>query len=364
MIIKEIIQHFESIAPPDLQESYDNCGLIVGDANLKANGVLFSLDCTEAVVDEAISLGFNLIVAHHPIVFSGLKKINGKNYVERTVIKAIKHDIAIYAAHTNYDNIKTGVNAMIADKLGLLHQRILSPKSNTLKKIATYVPHNHASVVMQALAEAGAGSIGNYSHCSFQTTGTGTFKANEQANPHVGKKGELHQEAETKIEMVFPHFLEGRVLEALHQSHPYEEVAYDIFGLTDQSKEYGSGMIGELPEEMNETDFMQLLKDKFHVPTIKHTALLNKPIRKVALCGGSGSFLLKNALSAQADVYLSADFKYHEFFDAEGRILITDIGHYETEQFTPQLFYNHFVKYFSTFAARLSKVHTNPVNYF
>lgn len=364
MRIKEIIQHFENIAHPALQESYDNCGLIVGDSNHTATGVLFSLDCTEAVVDEAIALGFNLTVAHHPIVFSGLKKINGNNYVERTIIKAIKKDIAIYAAHTNYDNIHEGVNAMIAEKLELTQTRILSPKANTLKKIATYVPSEHAAKIMDALSEAGAGSIGNYSNCSFQVIGTGTFKAKEAANPHVGKIGELHHETETKIEMIFPFYQERRILDALMKAHPYEEVAYDIFGLSDQSKDFGSGMIGELAVPMTEKDFMLMLKEKFQVPTIKHTALLNKEVKKVALCGGSGSFLLKAAKAAGADVYLSADFKYHEFFDAEGQILITDIGHYETEQFTPQLFYNHFVKYFSTFAARLSKVHTNPVNYF
>jgi len=364
MLIKDITNHLESIAPLALQENYDNCGLLVGNANDECFAALLTLDCTEEIIDEAIAIGANLVIAHHPIIFGGIKKLNGKNYVERTIIKAIKNNIAIYAAHTNYDNINNGVNEMICNKIGLTNCKILVPKPQTLQKLITYCPVNNAEMVRTSLFAAGAGNIGNYSNCSFSSEGYGTYMANENANPTAGEIGKLHTEKEVKIEVIFPFYSEQKIVEALVKSHPYEEVAYDIISISNTSNLFGSGMLGVLENELSEHDFLKQLKLTFGLQAIKHTNLLNKKIKTVAVCGGSGSFLLGHAIAANADVYVSSDFKYHEYFNAENKIVIADIGHFETEQFTPQIFYNHIIKKFSTFATHLSKVNTNPIKYF
>lgn len=364
MLIKDVTNELERFAPKVYQESYDNCGLIVGDAATKITGVLLSLDCTEAVIEEAIQLKCNLIIAHHPIIFGGLKKLNGSNYVERTVIKAIKNNIAIYAAHTNFDNVKNGVNYKIAQKLGLKNLKVLSPKRNLLKKLITYVPASHADAVRQSLFDAGAGSIGNYDSCSFNLSGTGTFRGNAASNPFLGEKGKLSIENETRVEVIFEAFQEQAILKNMMVAHPYEEVAFDVYPLDNTYSNIGSGMIGEFETELSETDFLTRVKQAFGCKILKHTPLLNKKIKKVAFCGGSGSFLIKNAIDSNSDAYISADIKYHEFFDAESKILIVDTGHFENEQFTPEIFYELIQKKFTTFATYLSKVNTNPVNYF
>jgi dinuclear metal center YbgI/SA1388 family protein len=364
MKIKEILPILEEMAPLAYAEDFDNVGLLVGDSNAEATGILVCHDALESVIDEAIAKTCNLVVCFHPIIFSGLKKIIGKNYVERSVVKAIKNNIAIYAAHTNYDNIKTGVNAIICEKLGLSNLRILAPKSDMLRKLVTFSPKNNATAIREALSAAGAGAIGNYEQCSFTTEGVGTFMPNEMAKPYIGKVNELHHEDEIKIEMVFPFYLEAQVLGALRNSHPYEEIAFEIYALRNFIAEIGSGMIGEFVNPISELDFLSQLKTTFNLGCIKHTNLMGKSISKVAVCGGSGSFLLKNAIASNADIYITSDFKYHEFFDAENKIVIADIGHFESEQFTPQLFYNHIIKNFPTFAAHLSKVNTNPIKYF
>jgi dinuclear metal center YbgI/SA1388 family protein len=362
--LKNIIQIIEAFAPTQLQESYDNAGLICGSADMMINGAICSLDCTEAIVDEAIAKNCNLIIAHHPIIFSGLKKINGKNYVERTIIKAIKNDIAIYAAHTNLDNVLNGVNHKIAEKLGLINLQILAPKTNQLKKLITYCPASHAESVRQAIFEAGAGEIGKYDCCSFNTSGTGTFRANAGAQPFSGEIGHLKEEEEIRIETVVPFHLQNKVIAALKSAHPYEEVAYDIFPMDNSFGGIGGGITGELPEAMEEKVFFNLIKQYLKVEMIRHTPFLNKKIKKVAICGGAGSFLLKNAINSKSDVYISGDFKYHEFFDAEDKILIADVGHAESEQFTPEIFYDLIRKNFATFAIHLSNIRTNPVHYF
>jgi dinuclear metal center YbgI/SA1388 family protein len=364
MKISVIIRELENLAAPFYQESYDNAGLITGNPDWDCNGIICSLDATEDVVQEAIDNKCNCIIAHHPIVFSGLKKINGKNYVERTVIKAIKNDIAIYAIHTNLDNVIKGVSGRIADKLGLVNRQILSPKPGTLRKLFTFVPSEHMETVRKAVFEAGAGEIGNYKECSFSAEGSGTFKANGGANPYVGKVGERHYEAEHKFEVVFPAFLQGAVVRALVKVHPYEEVAYDVVELSNSHPLVGSGLIGELAEGIAPKDFLSLLKEQFGLTVIRHTALLERPVKKVALCGGAGSFLLKTAVAAGADVYITGDVKYHEFFDAEGRLIFCDIGHYESEQFTIELLHDILVEKFPTFAVLKTKVKTNPVHYF
>lgn len=363
MKIKEITNAIEEFAPLFLQESYDNAGLLVGNYNEEVSGVLISLDVTEEIIDEAISKACNLIVAHHPVIFGGLKKLTGSNYVERTVIKAIRHNIAIYVAHTNLDNVKAGVNAKICEKLGINNAKILAPKSGLLRKLITFCPVAQAAEVRNALFAAGAGQIGNYSGCSFNTEGKGTFKASEGTKPFVGEIGAPHEENEVKIETIYPAYAEKSVLKALIESHPYEEVAYDIYPVNNCYEEVGSGMIGELAEEIHELDFLNLLKQKMNAQCIRYTPLSGKKVRKIAVCGGSGSFLLKEAISKGANVLVTSDFKYHQFFESENKIVIADIGHYESEQFTTETFYEIITKKNPTFAVRFSKINTNPINY-
>lgn len=364
MHIATIIAHLESIAPSSLQEGYDNAGLLTGDPAWECTGILCTLDATEAVVKEAASRGCNLIVAHHPIIFGGLKKINGKNYVERTVIAAIKQDIAIYAIHTNLDHVLAGVNGMMADKLGLVKRQILAPQAATLKKLYTFVPLAQATLVRDAVFAAGGGHIGQYSDCSFGVEGAGTFKGGAGTNPFVGQPGQLHEEREVKLEIIFPAWQQGAVIKALMATHPYEEVAYDVVELANNHPGIGAGLVGELPDLMEEKAFLTLLKEQFGLRVIRHTPLLDKPVRKVALCGGAGSFLVSRALGAGADFYVTGDMKYHEFFDANDRMVIADIGHYESEQFTTDLLVRVLLEKFTTFAVLKSEVKTNPVRYF
>ncbi len=363
MKIKDLTNYLESIAPLSLQESYDNAGLITGNKNDELKGVLITLDTIEEVVEEAIQKGANLIISHHPIIFKGLKKITGKNYVERTIIKAIKNDIAIYAIHTNIDNVDSGVNAMLCKKLNLINCKILKPIKNELRKLITFVPEDKAEEVRKAIFNAGAGQIGNYDNCSFNSSGTGTFRAGENTNPYVGEKNKIHFENETKIETVYPKHLEHKILSALFQSHPYEEVAYDIYSLENKYNKAGAGMIGELNEPEDALIFLNKIKKNLNSASIRHTNLFNKKIKKVALCGGSGSFLLRDAIAQKADIYISGDFKYHEFFDADNKIIIADAGHYETEQFTKELIFDVLMKKYTNFACFLSEVNTNPINY-
>lgn len=364
MLIADIIRVLETKAPPALQEGYDNAGLLTGRANWECSGILCTLDATEAVIGEAKERGCNLVVAHHPIIFSGLKKLNGNNYVEKTVIAAIKNDIAIYAIHTNLDNITEGVNDRIADRLGLQNRRILAPKNGQLMKLYTFVPHAQADAVRDALFAAGAGHIGEYSEVSYHTEGTGTFKGSEKTNPFVGKPGTRHEEKEIKIEVILPVWLQQQVQKALVAAHPYEEVAYDFVALSNDNQQIGSGLLGDLPEDLDETGFLYMLQTSFELSVIKHTPLLGKKIRKVAVCGGAGSFLCSKALAAGADVYVTSDIKYHEFFDANDRLLLADIGHWESEQFTTDLLVELLQAKFPTFAVLKSGVNTNPVHYF
>ena len=364
MKIREITSFLESVAPLSLQESYDNAGLLTGNSNWLCSGLITTLDATEAVVQEAIEKNCNLIVAHHPIIFGGLRKITGKNYVEQAIITAIKNDIAIYAIHTNLDNVLHGVNASIADRLGLINRRILQPKNDTLKKLFTFVPVEFAENIRSAIFNAGGGHISNYSECSFNTAGQGTFKPGEGTNPFTGKRGIRHTEEEIKMEMIFPAWQEKAILAAMIDAHPYEEVAYDIVQLGNQNQQLGSGLLGEPPESLSENEFLEMLKEKFNLSVIRHTPLLDKPVKKIALCGGAGSFLIGAAMAAGADFYITSDLKYHEFFEANNRLVIADIGHYESEQFTIDLLFDILSQKFPTFAIQKTGVKTNPVHYF
>jgi len=364
MKIFDLISVIEKYAAPELQEDYDNAGLITGDTSWDCNGVLVSLDVTTEVIKEAIENNCNLVVAHHPVIFRGLKRINGTDYVGQVLIQAIKHDIAIYAAHTNLDNVVLGVNGMIAKKLRLKNVTILQPKNKMLRRLITFAPVDKAGLVRNAIFKAGAGHIGNYSECSFNSDGTGTFKAGKGADPYVGDIGERHYEKETKIEIVYPFYLENQVVKALIENHPYEEVAYDIFTMNNVHYGIGTGVIGELEQPKDEKDFLKFITKTFNVGAIRHTELLGKPIKKVAVCGGAGSFLIKKAVQMSADIYITADVKYHEFFETEGKLLLADIGHYESEQFTIELIHDLLAEKFPTFAVLKTKVNTNPVKYF
>ena len=365
MTVKHILSAIEEYAPLAYQEDYDNCGLQVGNPDMEVTGVLISLDVTEAIVDEAMQRGCNMIVSHHPLIFSGLKKIAGRTYVERVVQKAIKNDISIYAAHTNLDNMYNGVNARIAAKLGLVNTAILAPKTNTISKLYTFVPVESADVVRDALFAAGAGTIGLYNEASFNTWGTGTFRPQENANPTIGVAGGNRETVgEVRIEMIVEKHRERAVLQSLFHHHPYEEVAYELIPLANANQQRGAGMTGELTEPMDEPDFLALLKKQMKTDCIRHTALKGSKIARVALCGGAGSFLLKDAIQAKADVFITGDFKYHQFFDAEEKIVIADIGHYESEQFTIEIFEEILNKKFPTFAILLSNLSTNPIKYF
>lgn len=364
MRIKDITNYLESLAPLSTQESYDNSGLICGDKTIEVTNALISLDCTEDIIQEAIDKGCNLVISHHPIVFSGLKTFTGKNYVERTVIKAIKNDIAIYAIHTNLDNYEFGVNKKIGDLLNIKSPKILAPNATSISKLVTLVPNSHKNKVLEALFSAGAGDIGQYSECSFSTEGQGSFKASKDANPFVGNINERHLESETKIEVIVPNHKVNKVLTELIKSHPYEEVPYDIIQLQNENKNEGSGMIGELDNEMDTVEFLQFLKDTFKCGIIKHTELITSKVKTIAWCGGSGSFLLRNAKQQGAHIFITGDFKYHEFFDAENQTIIADIGHFESEQFTIELISELLSKKFIKFAPCLTEINTNPVKYF
>jgi dinuclear metal center YbgI/SA1388 family protein len=363
MKIHEITDHLEEIAPLHYQESYDNSGLLVGDINSKVKGALISLDCTESVIDEAISLGINLVISHHPIIFSSLNKINGRNYVERVIIKAIKNDIAIYAIHTNLDNVFEGVNNKIAEKLGLINCKILLPKSKQIKQLVVYCPLTHSLALKEALLENGAGSFRNYDNCSFSVKGKGTFRPKKGSSPFLGNLEELEEVDEERLEFFFNNEDENLLLDVMHQNHPYEQVAFQVYSLDNISSEIGSGMIGDLQKEIESKEYLDSLKSKMSTECIRHTKLINKKIKKIAICGGSGSFLLEEAKRQNADLFVSSDFKYHEFFDAEDKIIIADIGHFESEQFTKDLIYDLLSKKFTKFAVQLSKVNTNPINY-
>lgn len=364
MQVSQLIIFLNEIAPEQFQESYDNAGLITGHPDMEIKGVLIALDCIESIVDEAIHLGCNVIVAHHPIVFGGMKRFNGSNYVERTIIKAIKNDIAIYAIHTNLDNVIHGVNHKIAEKLELTDIEILSPKPSTLEKITTFVPEKYLEEVASAMHKAGAGQIGNYKDCSFRINGIGTFTPAAGSNPFTGTHHQKSYESEARIEMIFPSYLESKIINALKNAHPYEEVAYYIHTLQNHNQEIGAGITAYLKEAKNTEDFLIYLKEKMEIPVIKHTTLVKDKIKKIAICGGAGSFLTKAAINSGADIYISSDYKYHEFFDADGKIIIADIGHFESEKYTIDLLYDLIINNFSTFATHYTKIITNPIKFY
>lgn len=363
MKIKEILHTIERLAPLPLQESWDNCGVQIGDVTQEAKAVLLCIDVTENVLDEAIRLGCNLVISHHPLAFRSFKSLTGRNYVERCMIKACKHDIVVYAAHTNLDNAAGGVNFQLAKMLNLQQVRILAPQKKALSKLVTFVPVDHAENVRTALFNAGVGSIGNYDSCSYSILGEGSFRANEQANPFCGEKGELHTESEIRIEVILPSFKQSEVLTALLAVHPYEEPAYDFYSLDNSWSQAGSGVVGTLPEPMEEEDFLYMLKDTLKLSSIQHSAYRGKMIRDVALCGGSGAFLIPNAIAYDADVFITGEAKYNDFYDVEDKILLATVGHYESEICTKDIFYDLLSEKYPDLNLNMSQFDTNPVKY-
>jgi len=371
MTVKEVMQLMESIAPGAYAEDFDNTGLLVGNRDAEVTGILVTLDTLETVLDEAIQKDCNLIVSFHPIIFSGLKKLTGSDYVQRSVMKAIQHDISIFAVHTALDNAWNGVNAKICEKLGLTEREVLLPRGKSIKKLLTYVPEKDAAKVRKTLFDLGAGNIGNYSNCSFNITGQGSFKPDEGANPTVGKKGMLHFEKEIQVGVTFAGHLEGEILRALFEAHPYEEVAYEITTLDNKNQKLGMGMIGALDQAMAPKDFLEFVKGQMSTGCIRHSAIIDKKIKRVAVLGGSGSFAINAAISQGADAYITADLKYHDFFKAEGKILLTDIGHYESEQYTKELIVSELTKKITNFAPAfpkgrvlISEINSNPIRYY
>jgi dinuclear metal center YbgI/SA1388 family protein len=364
MIVSELIRHIEQLAPPSLQEAYDNAGLIYGNPAMELTGILIALDATEAVIEEAIRKNCNLVVTHHPIVFSGLKRFNEQHYVDRALVKAIRHEIALYACHTNLDNTLHGVNGAIAAAFELQQVTVLAPKPGQLLQLSVYVPNTHIEQVKSALFEAGAGTLGNYKQCSFSALGLGSFTPTAGAQPHIGTLGIATTVEETKLELVFPVWTQSKVIQALHQAHPYETPAYNLFTIQNLNPEIGSGVVGYLPQGLSESDWLAKVAKTCKVPVVRHSPLLGKQIEKIAICGGAGSFLIKQALALGADALLTADLKYHEFFEANDQILLTDPGHFESEHFTIDLLYTIIQEKFPTFAVLKSSIQTNPVHYY
>ena len=362
-IVKDICSCIEEFAPLSWQESWDNCGLLVGNLDQTVGKVLLTVDINEAVVAEAVDMNARMIVSHHPLMLSGIRQLTGNTDAQRAISLAIKHDIAIYAAHTNMDAAPGGVSYRMAAKLGLTELQALSPQRAGLQKLVTYIPASHFEQVRRAVFEAGAGHIGNYDSCGYSVEGKGTFRALGGAQPFVGQHGELHTEPEIRFETVFPTHFNRQVVTALLNSHPYEEPAYDIYALQNTDMRVGLGLVGNLPAPMNELYFLNKLKEIFSSAVIRHTNLKNREIIRVALCGGSGSSLLEHAIRSKADVFVTADFKYHQFAEAEQNILVADIGHYESEQFVKEIFYELLLKKFSNFAVHFSKIKTNPINH-
>lgn len=363
MLLSEITSYLNAAIPIALQESYDNCGLLIGDPDIEITAVLICLDVTEDVITEAIEKKCNLIISHHPLIFTGIKRLTGQNETERMVVRSIREKIAIYAIHTSLDNHFEGVNSFLCEKLGIQDVTILKPIPDTLRKLVTFCPTSHAEKVREAIFDSGAGHIGNYDSCSYNVAGEGTFRALPGATPYIGESGKLHTEPEVRIETVFPAYLEYEIIAALKKTHPYEEVAYDIYPLSNTHDRIGAGMIGKLSQEMDAEEFLNDVKKNLNIGCIRHTTLKNKKVQKVAVCGGSGSFLIKNAMSCGADIYLTGDIKYHDFFIPENQMILADIGHYESEQFTKELIYTLLKKKFTTFALFISGTNTNPVNY-
>jgi dinuclear metal center YbgI/SA1388 family protein len=364
MRIKDVTAVLEAWAPPSLQEDYDNSGLQLGDPAAEITAAMVCLDVNEAVVEEAASTGCGLIISHHPLIFKGLRSLTGRTAVERTLLAAIRHNIALYAIHTNLDNVIDGVNGEIAQRMGLKPLHVLDPKQGQLRKLVVFVPLDHAEQVRNAVFQAGGGAIGLYDECSFTLEGTGSFRPTAGADPFVGRVGERHAAREVRMEFLYAPHREQAIVSAMLQEHPYEEVAYDLYPLLNTDRHVGSGLVGELEVAVSGQEFLELLKKVFRVRALRHTVLPERPVKRVAVCGGSGAFLIPKAIRAGVDAYVTGDVKYHEFFDASNRLLLVDIGHYGSEQYTMDLIQRKLTEKFPTFAVRLTETVTDPIYHY
>ena len=364
MKLKDLCSYLDSAVPLSFQESYDNSGLQVGSSEREITSALITLDVTEEVMDEAISLKCDVLVSHHPLIFNGIKSLTGKSFTERILYMAVKHDIAIYSAHTNLDVISNGVSRKMAEKMGLEKIKVLSPSENRLLKLVTYIPESHFEKVKNALFEAGAGVIGNYDRCGFTTSWTGSYRGNESTKPFLGEKGKIHFEKEMRFETILFSHLKDKAIKALIEVHPYEEVAYDLYVLENMNIEIGLGCVGNFPRKFSEDDFLKFVSSVFDAKGVRYSKPTGKPIRKVALCGGSGAALLNLAICSGADAFLTADIKYHDFFKTENKILMVDTGHFESEKFSIEILKDLIIKKFPKFAVRFSETNTNPINYY
>lgn len=362
MKVKELVSELERFAPPCLQESYDNAGLNVGFPDVDITGVLICVDVIPEVVDEAIANNCNMIVSHHPLIFPNIKRITGSNSVEKSIVKALQNNVSIYCGHTNFDKAQNGVSMKMCEKLGLNNCTVIDSEKHILRKIAVFVPESHADEVRNAMFAAGAGTIGDYDECSFNLAGTGTFRAGTNCNPYVGSIGERHHEKEIRVEVICPSYLQSKVVSAMLKVHPYEEPAFDIYQLENQWNQIGLGAVGDLDSEITETEFLEKVKRTFNVGNIRHSATTGRKIRRVAVCGGSGASYIRSAVAMNVDAYVTADIKYHDWFLAEGKILLLDIGHYESEQFTKEIFYDIIAPKCSGISICLSTINTNPIN--
>ncbi|MBP5687674.1 MAG: Nif3-like dinuclear metal center hexameric protein [Muribaculaceae bacterium] len=362
MKVKEITDAIEAVAPLYLQESWDNSGMQVGDQDSEVTGVVLCTDVREEIVDEAIERGANMIISHHPLLFRGLKKIVGRSYQERIVAKAIKNDITIYCAHTNMDSAVGGVNFKMAEKLGMTGVRVLDPQQGTQRKIVVFVPTEAVAMVEKAMCDAGAGRLGNYDNCTYSMNGEGHYRALDGAEPWAGKVGEKHSEPEVRLEVLVHKALCGRVVAAMIKAHPYEEPAFDIIALENGDKYAGLGVIGDV-EPQDARGFLEKVKNAFEVEAVRYSGNLDRQVRRVAMCGGAGADFIGLAMSQGADVYITGDMKYHEFQGNEERIILADIGHYESEHYTKEIFYDIISKKNPNFAVDFAKSEKNQVKY-
>ena len=363
MKLKEICSYLDASVPLALQESYDNSGLQVGLPEMEIFSALLTIDVTSEIIDEAVVSGCNLIISHHPLIFGGIKSITGRNETERILFKALKNEIAVYSSHTNLDIFDGGVSRKMAEKLELTNVKVLAPLQKNLLKLITYIPESYSDKVREAVFEAGAGVNGNYDYCGYTSAGTVSFRGNDNSRPFIGKRGEIHYEKELRFETVLYSHLKTKVIKALLNSHPYEEVAYDLFELVNGSTTEGLGCTGELSQNLSEKEFLELISVKFNSKGIRYSPFTGKNIKKVALCGGAGISLLKDAISSGADAFVTGDIKYHNFFDAEKKLLLIDAGHFETEKYSTEILYDLIIKKFPKFALRFSETNTNPINY-
>lgn len=362
--LRTLLACIEQWAPFSWQESYDNAGLILGDPDRNVTEALVCFDVTPEVVDEAVRIGAGLIVSHHPAIFKGIKRINPASRLGYMIKQSLCHDIAWCALHTNLDNTLNGVNSYLCEQLGLKDVQPLAPLQDIYGKLQVYVPEAYAEKLRQALAEAGCGAGARYDACSYSSRGEGRFRAGSQAHPFSGQIGELHCEAECKIECLYPLHKTRQVLDVLRTNHPYEEPAFDLLPLRNEATGQGAGAIGNLQESMQETELLDKLKELTGTHCIRHSGFRGRKIRRIALCGGSGGSFIGNACARQADAYITGDLKYHDFADAGSGTWLVDIGHFESEKFAMELIFRFIRKNFPNFAVSISEQARNPVSFY